>query len=324
MNFSEMKNAVCLAPMAGITDCTFRLLCMKMGCDFGVTEMISANGLVFSPKESQMQRQLMQKAPGETVGVQIFGCDPKRMSEAAKMICDGYDFVDINMGCPAPKIVQGGAGSALGRDRGLARLVLAAVKEASSVPVTIKIRLGWDDDSLNYMRIAEMAQEEGAAAIAVHGRTKKQMFSGKADMKPICEIVREFDIPVIANGDIASPEDAARVFEETGCAAVMIGRGSTGNPFLFRQIKQLMSEGRYDAVSYEERIGAALEHTRLMVGLKGEKVATYEMRKHVGWYIKGLKGAAAVRETINTCKSTDAILDLLADYIASLERTNEE
>ncbi len=319
MDFGNMKNALCLAPMAGITDCTFRLLCSNMGCDFGVTEMISSNGLVLSPTESPVQMQLMERAPGEKVGVQFFGNNPKIMAEAARMAGERYDFIDINMGCPAPKIVQGGAGSALGRDRGLARLVLAAVKEASSVPVTVKIRIGWDENSLNYMRMAEMIQEEGAEMLTVHGRTKKQMFSGRADMAPIAEIVREFDIPVIANGDIAAPADALRVFDETGCAGVMVGRGAMGNPFLFRQIKQLMNEGSFSEVTAREKIDAATEHTRLMVGLKGEKVATYEMRKHVGWYIKGLRGAAAIRDRINACKSTQEILGLLGQYIESLE-----
>lgn len=315
MDFANLDHALVLAPMAGITDCSFRYLCGKMGCDWGVTEMISANGLVLSPKESPMQRQLMEKAPGETVGVQLFGTNLRIMAQAAQMVGNAYEFIDINMGCPAPKIVQGGAGAALGRDRGLARLVIEAVCEASPVPVTVKIRLGWDDDHLNYMEMVEMAGEAGAAAIAIHGRTKVQMYSGRADMEAIRRAAEISMIPVIANGDIATPEDALRVFETTGCKAVMIGRGATGNPFLFRQIKQLLKEGRYDPVTPEEKLNTALEHTALLRDLKGERIATTEMRKHVGWYIKGLRDAAAMRDRINAATSTDAVCQMLTDYL---------
>lgn len=317
MDFQNCSNALVLAPMAGITDCTFRYLCMQMGCDWGVTEMISANGLVLSPKESPIQRQLMQKAPGETVGVQLFGANLRVMEKAAQMVGDQYDFIDINMGCPSPKIVQGGAGAALGRDRGLARLVIEAVRQACAVPVTVKIRLGWDDGHLNYMDMVEMAGQAGAAAIAIHGRTRAQMYAGRADMQAIARAAAHSAIPVIANGDIASPEDALRVFETTRCQAVMIGRGAAGNPFLFRQIKQYLHAGRYDPVTPEEKLSTALTHIRLLRDLKGEAVAAKEMRKHIGWYIKGLRDAAAMREKINTAPSTDALSQMLADYMRS-------
>lgn len=317
IDFAKMDHTLCLAPMAGITDCTFRQLCMEYGCDHGTTEMISANGLIMSPKENHIQRQLMERLPEEVVGVQLFGCNTQMMFEAAKMVGDLYDFVDINMGCPSQKIVQGGSGAALGRDRGLARIVIEAVKDAVNVPVTVKMRLGWDDDNKNYLDLAIAAEEEGVAAIAIHGRTKVQMYSGKADTEAIAKAVKAVSVPVIANGDIFTPEDAVRMFEVTGCKAVMVGRGAMGNPFIFRQIKQLMATGKYDEIDPEEKLQTALKHTSLMLKLKGERVATYEMRKHVGWYIKGMRSATDLREKINKAENTDAICQLLTDYIRS-------
>lgn len=326
MDFASLHGAAVLAPMAGLTDCTFRSICADMGCRHGTTEMVSANGLVMAHGE-RIQAQLMTKAPGERVGVQIFGRDPSIMERAAEMVAPDFDFVDINLGCPAPAIVQGGAGAALGRDRGLARLVIqgvmrgaAAARPGMDAPVTVKMRLGWDDKHLNYLEMAEMVAETGAAALAVHGRTKAQMYSGKADMEAIRQIVRLVDgaIPVIANGDIASPEDALRVFEQTGCAAVMIGRGAMGNPFLFRQIAQLTATGRYDLPTPAEKVETARLHTRLMVALKGERVATYEMRKHIGWYIRGLRGAAAMRERTNACTSTSELMEAMEEYMGAV------
>ncbi len=319
VDFKNLKNGVCLAPMAGITDCSFRRICAQMGCDWGVTEMISANGLILSNNENHIQRQLMEKAPGETVGVQLFGCVPDYMARATALVDGKYDFIDINMGCPAPKITKGGAGAALGRDRGLARLVLETVKSATKQDVTVKIRLGWDDASKNYLEMTEMVSESGAAALAIHGRTKVQMYSGRADMDAIAQAVKVATVPVIANGDITTPEEAKRVFEHTGCAAVMIGRGATGNPFLFKQIKDYMRTGSYSAPTPRERLDTAALHTKLLTSLKGEHVAVYEMRKHVGWYIKGLRGAAAMREKINTVHTTDAIMEMLADYLQQVE-----
>ncbi len=300
-----------LAPMAGITDMPFRTLCRENGCGLVYTEMVSAKGLFYKDKSTSL---LTATTPEEQpAAIQIFGSEPEIMAEAVGLLKDNPAvIIDINMGCPTPKITSNGDGSSLMRDPALAARIIRAVVGATKRPVTVKIRKGWDDSSINAVEFAKMAEASGAAAIAVHGRTRQQFFKGKVDLGIIGEVKRAVSIPVIGNGDIYTPEDAARMFDETGCDAVMIGRGALGNPWIFKRVKHFLQTGEIlPQPIITEKINMVRRHLDMMLALKGERSGLLEMRKHTAWYIKGIKNSAAVRDTIFRLENKEEVLEVL-------------
>lgn len=308
-----------LAPMAGITDWPFRLLCFEQGCDAATTEMISALGYVYAPKHHVATNQLLEKAPGEgRLFVQIFGKEPELMAQAAERLSRTGRFagVDINMGCPAHKVASSGEGSGLMRDPRKAEAIIRAVVNATELPVSVKFRLGWDADSINVEELAEMAQEAGVREIAVHGRTRQQQYSGKVDWAAIGRVKARLRIPVFGNGDVFTPQDALRMLSETGCDGVLIGRGAMGNPWLFDQIKRAMRGEAWQEPDVSARVAMALRHIELLMGWKPERVAVREMRKHIGWYFHGLRGAAQLRGRINTLPTAREVREALQDFAA--------
>ncbi len=315
----ETKNNVFLAPMAGVTDLPFRCICVSYGAGLTYSEMISAKGLWYKDKKTA---SLMEIADEERpTAIQIFGSDPDIMAEIVPKVLEFKpELIDINMGCPAPKIVNNGDGSALMKNPALMGKIVRAVSDASSVPVTVKMRKGWDENSINALECAKILEANGAAAITVHGRTRKEFYSGKADWDIIRDIKAAVKIPVIGNGDIWSAEDARRMLEHTLCDAVMIGRGSQGNPFIFRQINELFENGH---VTYfptaAEKVEQALLHAKALVNEKGESRGIKESRKHIAWYIKGLPGASAIKGKVFTISNFDVLESLLNDYVRQLQ-----
>ncbi len=305
----DIKGNVFAAPMAGVTDKVFRGLCREMGAALSYTEMVSAKGLMYN---SENTKKLLERGKGEVpYCVQLFGSDPDIMSEAMKRLEDkGVEIFDINMGCPAPKIVKNGEGSALMDKPLLAGKIVESCVKGVKVPVTVKIRKGFG--RVNAVEIAEICEKSGAAAVAVHGRTREEFYSGKADWNIIKEVKEAVKIPVIGNGDITDGETAAAVFKETGCDAVMIGRGALGNPFIFREINEYLKTGiKPRQPSYEEMLDTALRHMELLIDYKGEYTAVREMRSHLSWYIKGLKGAASARTEINRAENPAEMKEIL-------------
>ncbi len=307
-----VPNRVVAAPLAGVTDRAGREMARLFGCGLVYTEMISDMGLVY-----KQQRTLeMAEVAGESglVAVQLFGSKPQAMAKAARMLNKmGAQLIDINMGCPTPKIVRNGEGAALMKDPALTRDLLRAVIDAVQVPVTVKLRKGWDENSINYMEIALLAEAEGVKAVALHPRTRQEFFSGYSDWNAIKNLKAHLNIPVIGNGDIWCAADALRMIEQTGCDAVMIGRGAMGNPFIYREAVALLEKGQaLPDPTLAERYQAAQLHLDLVIQYKGERVAVREMRKHFAWYCKGLRGATRVRTAINQAVSRDELLAALA------------
>ncbi len=295
-----LKNNVFLAPMAGVSDLAFRIICDRFGAGLSYTEMVSAKALSFGDKKTNT---LMDTQDLPTA-VQLFGSDSKVMAAAVPEVEKFGLFTDINMGCPAPKIAGNGEGSALMRDLNKAEKIIGEVCDRATKPVTVKMRSGWDESSINAVELARIAENCGAAAITVHGRTREQFYSGKADREIIRKVAQSVSIPVIANGDIFSAEDARSMLDETGAAAVMIGRGSQGNPWIFKQILEYFASGRVETIpTPEERIRMAMEHITLLCSIKGEYIGIREARKHASWYIKGISGAAQLRNKINMATS---------------------
>lgn len=311
----ELKNKVFLSPMAGVTDLPFRLICKEQNCGMLYTEMINAKALCYDDKNTK--KMLNIEYEEHPVAVQIFGSDPEFMGRAAE-IMNAYpnEILDINMGCPAPKVVKNGDGSALMKNPKLTEEVLKSVVKNSTKPVTLKIRKGWDDNSVNAVEIAKIAEASGISALAIHGRTREQYYSGNADWDIIGEIKNAINIPVIGNGDVFSVEDARNMLNKTGCDAIMIGRGAQGNPWIFKRINHYMETGEIlPEPTLEEKINTAIKHLNLAVKEHGEYVAVREMRKHIAWYLKGLKGSAKVRDEINKITSYEEVITRLNDYM---------
>lgn len=310
----EVKNEVFLAPMAGVTDLPFRLICKELGCGLLYTEMINAKALCYDDKNTKKMLNILDEE--HPVAVQIFGSEPEFMGKAAQILNDyPNEILDINMGCPAPKVVKNGDGSALMRNPKLAGQVLDQVVKNSKKPVTLKIRKGWDDNSVNALEIAKIAEDCGICAITIHGRTREQYYSGQADWDIIGEVKSQISIPVIGNGDVTSVEDAIRIKDHTGCDAIMIGRGAQGNPWIFKRIDHYMKTGQLlDPPSKDEKIDIAIKHMDLAIKEHGEYVAVREMRKHIGWYLKGMKHSARFRDQINHMVTAKEVIDTLNQY----------
>ena len=316
MDIFKLKNNVFLAPMAGFSDLTFRLLCKEMGAGLVYTEMVSAKGLMYN--NDNTKDLLATNSCEWPTAVQIFGSEPKIMSEMAKKLEEEYpfDIIDINMGCPANKIVKNGDGSALMKTPDLIFKIIKAVSHAVSKPVTVKIRKGFDAENVNAVLVAKIAEEAGASAIAVHGRTRDQFYGGKVDLDIIKEVKESVNIPVIGNGDITCPISAKKMLDYTGVDAIMIGRAACGNPWIFKRITHYLETGEIlEEPTTEERIKMILRHTTMLISQKGEYTALREMRKHIGLYIRGFKNATDARLIINKAKTYKDIEDALCSYI---------
>jgi tRNA-dihydrouridine synthase B len=319
----QFENDVFLAPMAGITDNVFRGLCSELGCDLLYTEMVSAKGLYYgsSNTESLMQVSDLERP----VAIQIFGNDPKIMASACEIFNTRADIcmVDVNMGCPVPKIVKNGEGSALMKNPKLAAQIIKEMKKVSTKPVTVKFRKGFDSNSVNAVEFAKCMEDAGVDAIAVHGRTREQMYAGKADWDIIRAVKDNVKVPVIGNGDIFSVEDATKIKEVTSCDAIMVARGAMGNPWIFREIKQSMGGEEITYPNAVEKLDMCIRHLDLAVKSYGEIRAVREMRKHTAWYIKGLSNCTEIKNKINTKNNYYEARGLLLEYREYLKIINK-
>lgn len=310
-----MNNPYILAPMAGVTDLPFRLLCKEQGAGLLCMEMISAKALIYKNRNTKL---LLEIHPEEfPVSLQLFGSDPDIISEAACQIEDRpFQILDINMGCPVPKVVKNGEGSALMNQPRLVHEIVKKTVQAIDKPVTVKIRKGFDDQHVNAVEIAKIIEDAGAAAVAVHGRTREQYYSGRADWEIIARVKEAVSIPVIGNGDVTSGESALEMRRQTGCDGVMIGRGAQGNPWIFSELLGYDRTGKLPERPKPEKIREMmLRHARLQIEYKGEYLGIREMRKHVSWYTKGLPGSARLREAINRTESYEELEELLSEKI---------
>lgn len=317
----KIKNRIALAPMAGVSNPSFMKICEEMGCGYAVTELISAEAIVRENKKTFDMLNGIDKLT-MPVGVQIFGSDPVTMGKAARIITDLYKnvFIDINMGCPVPKVaIKSEAGSALLKDPEKIRRIVAEVVRSVDVPVTVKIRSGWDSNSVNAVEVAKIIEEAGASAISVHARTRAQGYSGSADWNVIRLVKDSVSIPVIGNGDVTSPLKAKEMIDSTGCDAVMIGRGILGNPWLIRDSVRYLDDGvLLDGVSSFDKIEMLRKHYMLLLENTSERQAIMEIRSHALWYIKGLKNSSYIKNEICKCKSSDELFMILDSYLMSM------
>lgn len=319
----KLDNNIFLAPMAGVTDISFRILCKRQGCGLTYTEMVSAKGLHY---KSDNTAELLEIAPEERpAAVQVFGSDPELVAKAAMHAeAGGAAIIDINMGCPTPKIVKNGDGSALMKRPELVRDIVRASVKAVKVPITVKIRKGWDEESVNAVEIAVIAASEGAAAVAVHGRTREQFYSGTADWSIIKQVKSAVGIPVIGNGDILRPEDAKHMLEETHCDAVMIGRGAQGNPWIFKRTLEYLATGRLlPEPDFDLRVESIITHMDMVTTLKGESIGVKEMRKHAAWYLKGMPGSSRIKAEIFKLTTSAEVKALLNEYLAHIKNITD-
>lgn len=308
----ELENNVFLAPMAGVTDKVFRVLCKEMGCGLVYSEMVSAKGIMHNNRNTQ---KLLEIDRAEMpAAVQLFGSDPVIMGKMAERLDENKDIaiLDINMGCPAPKIVKNGEGSALLQNPDLIGDIVRAVSSSTSKPVTVKMRKSFDGNENTCIKAAIKASQNGAAAITLHGRTREQYYSGKADWDIIKQVKESIDIPLIGNGDITSPETAKQMLDYTGCDAVMIGRAAEGNPWIFKRVSHYLNTGELlPEPSINEKLDMARRHLDMLVDFKGEHIGVCEMRKHLGWYIKGMPHSAEMRVVINTASSKEKMHEVI-------------
>lgn len=316
----NMENGVILAPMAGVADRAFRELCVKYGAGYCVGEMVSAKGVTMGDRKSG---ELMLLSDAERpAAIQIFGNSPETMAEAA-LCALRYEpeIIDINMGCPAPKIVKGGSGAALSKDPALAGRIVRAVTDVSTVPVTVKIRKGWDDGHVNAVEMAKTAEANGAAAVTVHGRTREQMYAPYADLGIIAEVKKSVGIPVIGNGDVTDGPSAKKMLDETGCDAVMVGRGALGRPWVFGHIRAYLRDGTtLPEPSAEEKMAVMLGHIEKICEYKGEHTGINESRKHAVWYTKGIRNSSAFRLRLSLVKSIGELKALTEEIIIASEK----
>lgn len=309
-----LENNIILAPMAGVTDLPFRKICKKYGNPGLVcNEMVSSKAICY--KDEKTLKMISSNDEKRPISMQIFGSDPEAMGKSAKFVAEYCDILDVNMGCPAPKVVKNGDGSKLLLDLDLVRNIVREVRKNTEKPLTIKIRKGWDDKHIVAVDVAKIIEEEGADAIIIHGRTREEFYSGTADWNIIKDVKNSVKIPVIGNGDIKSPEDAERMFETTGVDGIMIGRASLGNPWIFKEVEYYLKNGKkMSQISSSEKYEAILEHFDLLLKEKGEYTATREIRKHISWYVKGMENATAIRNKINSVTSEEEFKNILKEY----------
>lgn len=307
-----LKNNILLAPMAGITNLPFRIICEQYEPGLVYTEMVSSKGLFYHDlKTAQLLNMKNETRP---VSVQIFGNDIEAMSYAAKEVSKIADIIDINMGCPAPKVVKNGDGSKLMLNLELAGKIIESVVNAATVPVTVKMRKGWDSAHITAIELAKIAEEKGAKAVTIHGRTRDEFYTGTADWEIIKQVKQAVSIPVIGNGDIKTKEDAKRIFEQTNVDGIMVGRGAIGNPWIFREIRQYLNEDLVTEVTKEEKLQIILKHIMLQVEFLGENTGIKEMRKHMAYYLKNLPNASSIRQKINQIETKKELEDCIITY----------
>lgn len=312
MNLRELlKSGAMLAPMAGVTDMPYRVLCLENGCPMAVSEMVSAKGYLLAPKDGRAAHDLLSVDPAEKgkMALQIFGHEPDVMAKAADELTKTgqYAMLDINMGCPVPKIVGNGEGSALMKNPELAQTIVSEVVKASHVPVTVKMRLGFDPGSETYLELGERVERAGAAMITLHARTRSQFYEGHADWNAIKKLKQRVAIPVVGNGDVTCAKDALDMIEQTGCDGVAVGRAAQGNPWIFAQIADALAGKTIREVSPEEKLAMVLRHAAMLAAFKGEYVAVREMRRHIICYVKGMRDAAKLRTRVNQIETLKAL-----------------
>lgn len=322
-DFTFLGRGAMLAPMAGVTDMPFRVLCHEMGCPMAVSEMVSAKGFLLSPRGNRASRELLAVSDREegAVVLQIFGHEPEVMAQAAEELTRERTFamLDINMGCPVPKIVGNGEGSALMKNPELAAEIVRAVVRVSHIPVTVKMRLGFEQGSETYLRMGPMLEEAGAAMITLHARTRSQYYEGHSDWDAIKKLKECVSIPVVGNGDITCWQDALAMREQTGCDGVAVGRAAQGNPWIFEQIHDAMQGKAVREITAAEKLSVLMRHARMLQALKGENVAVREMRRHIVCYVRGMRDAAKVRTKVNSILTMDALEETMSAFMLGKE-----